>query len=386
MKYLLHGVKIWQAFLDEKRPLEQVCAHYFSRTPTLGKQARQEITEALFSLCRQVQLFIYRLEEGGLMSAEIYRYLPLLQAGERADFSPFPEFVQRGVQRFYTLPQPSKIPVWAQANCPKAWWPFFKKSYGDKAGPLVKQMMETHPLAHGFCYGEQSPAALCKEVPELFSPLPGTRRGVVLKNSSGVGSLEKYGIILQDKGAQLLAEAFAPGPKEKVLDFCSGKGGKAIAAHGLREIGSEIHATEFDPLRFSYLKSRLKELELTETISTHSFEDILKQEAVYDKVLIDVPCSGSGTWGRHPDLPLRQGVEVLKGLMKTQQHILSQAWSLVKPGGLLLYGTCSLLEVENQGQIKTFLGKHPEAVFEDEDLMTPLACESQGFYLAKLRK
>lgn len=173
------------------------------------------------------------------------------------------------------------------------------------------------------------------------------------------GSIE-----VQDEGSQLIAHLVAAAPGQAVWDYCAGAGGKtlAIAASMLNQ--GRIIATDTISWRLQRSRERLKRAGV-HNVECHVLDEtthkwVKRQQEKFDRVLIDVPCSGSGTWRRNPDLKWRLTEDGFQELLVTQAEILKKAAKLVKPGGRLIYSTCSLFEAENQAQINTFLTTHPE--------------------------
>ena len=167
---------------------------------------------------------------------------------------------------------------------------------------------------------------------------------------------------LQDEGSQLLALMTEAAPKQKVVDFCAGAGGKTLALAAMMQNTGVVNAYDVSASRLERMKPRLGR---AGAYNTQVFpirdehEAILKRYAgTADAVLVDAPCSGTGTLRRNPDIKWRP-ID-LAMLTKLQASILEQAAKLVKPGGRLVYATCSLLEEENGAITAAFLNKHPE--------------------------
>ena len=167
---------------------------------------------------------------------------------------------------------------------------------------------------------------------------------------------------LQDEGSQLLGLMTEAAPKQKVVDFCAGAGGKTLELAAMMQNTGALYACDISANRLERLKPRLARAGAYNAQS-HLLRDehdpLLKRwEGSMDVVLIDAPCSGTGTLRRNPDIKWRSiDLEMLK---QTQASILESAASLVKPGGRLVYATCSLLDEENAGITAAFLAKHPE--------------------------
>ncbi len=175
---------------------------------------------------------------------------------------------------------------------------------------------------------------------------------------------------VQDEGSQLLGLLLAPQRRHMVVDFCAGAGGKTLQLGALMHNQGRVYAFDVSQRRLNHLKPRLKRSGLsniTPVLIAHENDARVKRLAgKIDRVLVDAPCSGMGTLRRNPDLKLRQGPEGLEALVQKQRAILAAAAALVKPGGHLVYATCSLLPEENAQQAEHFQATHP--AFE------PLSC------------
>jgi len=166
---------------------------------------------------------------------------------------------------------------------------------------------------------------------------------------------------IQDAGSQRIVAACAARPGQRILDLCAGAGGKTLGlAAELRDQG-EILACDVVDKRLARLLPRAKRAGLhcieTRTIR-NSHDPALTARGPFDCVLIDAPCSGSGTWRRHPEL--KQSEAPLPELMDTQRTLLEDGVRLTRPGGRLVYATCSLWCEENEDQIDRFLDNHPD--------------------------
>ena len=169
---------------------------------------------------------------------------------------------------------------------------------------------------------------------------------------------------LQDEGSQLLAYMTQAAPKEKVVDFCAGAGGKTLALAAMMQNTGALYACDISAGRLERLKPRLARAGAynAQSFAIRDERDpaLKKLEASMDAVLVDAPCSGTGTLRRNPDIKWRP-ID-LDLLTRTQAGILDAASRLVKPGGRLVYATCSLLQEENEAVTEAFLAAHPEFV------------------------
>lgn len=178
------------------------------------------------------------------------------------------------------------------------------------------------------------------------------------------GSIE-----VQDEGSQLLGLLLAPKRGEMVADFCAGAGGKTLLLGALMRSTGRLYAFDVAEKRLANLKPRLIRSGLSNVHPVrieHERDSRVKRLAgKLDRVLVDAPCSGLGTLRRNPDLKWRQTAESIDRLVTQQGSILAAASSLLKPGGRLVYATCSLLAEENEQIVAAFLAAHPEFVAID---------------------
>jgi len=185
---------------------------------------------------------------------------------------------------------------------------------------------------------------------------------------------------LQDAASQAAMESLPLNPGMSVLDYCAGGGGKTLALGG--RVDARYFAHDANAARMRDLPVRAERAGLhVEVLQA----DAMRKHAPYDRVLCDVPCSGSGTWARDPDAKWRFTPEKLATLNRTQEEILNAAALLVSENGVLSYATCSLFAEENEKRIAAFLESHPEwqRVFSRQ---WDLSEGADGFFIAHLRR
>ena len=205
-------------------------------------------------------------------------------------------------------------------------------------------------------------------------------------------------VSVQDAGAQLAAQLLSPQSGDRVLDLCAAPGGKTCHVLEL-EPAIEMVAVELEAERMHMLEQNLERLGLTARLITGDATDAKSwwDGTAFDRILVDAPCSASGVIRRHPDIKSLRKHSDLDTLAQIQQQILQQAWLMLKPGGELLYVTCSVLRQENERQVEQLLSANGDASEYpiNENWGTPcqygrqlLPGEEQadGFYYAKLAK
>jgi 16S rRNA (cytosine967-C5)-methyltransferase len=169
---------------------------------------------------------------------------------------------------------------------------------------------------------------------------------------------------VQDEGSQLLGLLLAPKRGEMVVDFCAGAGGKTLMLGALMKNSGRLYAFDVSDKRLANLKPRLARSGLSNVhpvrIEHERDAKVKRLAGKIDRVLVDAPCSGLGTLRRNPDLKWRQSEQSVAELTAKQATILAGAATLVRPGGRLVYATCSLLAEENDGVVDAFLAAHTE--------------------------
>ena len=218
---------------------------------------------------------------------------------------------------------------------------------------------------------------------------------------------------VQDEGSQLAALFSAAKPGEQVIDLCAGAGGKTLALAAMMQGKGRLIATDHDKRQLAPIHERLSRAGVhnaevrTPKGEAEPLSDI---KATADLVLIDAPCSGTGTWRRNPDAKWRMRPGALEIRIKDQIEVLDRAAGMVKPGGRIAYITCSVLPEENSDQVRGFLARHPEFVVQPPEqtasvlwdkaeafteaalalpegwLMTPRRTGTDGFFVSVLKK
>jgi len=198
--------------------------------------------------------------------------------------------------------------------------------------------------------------------PTRYSPI-----GVRLRDKPALNTHPMFldgAVEVQDEGSQLLGMLVEAKRGEMVVDFCAGAGGKTLQMGAAMSSTGRLYAFDVNDKRLANLAPRLKRSGLSnvfpQRIANENDAKVKRLRGKIDRVLVDAPCTGLGTLRRNPDLKSRQDEAALAELNVKQRAILAAAATLVKPGGRLVYGTCSLLAEENEDIVSEFLAAHPE--------------------------
>ncbi|MFB2553123.1 RsmB/NOP family class I SAM-dependent RNA methyltransferase [Ensifer soli] len=229
-----------------------------------------------------------------------------------------------------------------------------------------------------------------------------------LPNVTAELSFQKGWFEVQDEGSQIVADLVAPREGDQVLDYCAGGGGKTLAMAAAMGNKGQVHAFDTDRKRLAPIIERLKRAG-TRNVQVHDSAKALAPLAGrFDTVLVDAPCTGTGTWRRRPDTKWRLTEKNLQERIDQQREALDAASGFVRPGGTLAYVTCSILPEENEEQIAGFLARHPDfAVLPAADdwprrfgadaprphvsaggllTLTPALTGTDGFFFARLAR
>ena len=213
----------------------------------------------------------------------------------------------------------------------------------------------------------------------------------------------KAGLIeVQDAGSQLACRALDARPGETVIDLCAGAGGKTLALAAAMENKGRLIASDTDRGRLSRLGPRAARAgaSLAETVllnPAHELEALSEFSGTADAVLVDAPCSGTGTWRRNPESRWRMNLPQLERYAEVQARLLDIAAQLVRPGGRLVYIVCSMLDEEGKGQIDAFVARRTGWSAETPELpagiargkgirLSPLRDGTDGFFIARLSR
>jgi 16S rRNA (cytosine967-C5)-methyltransferase len=364
-----HAEAAMTALLSFEHPADGALSYYFRQHRELGHADRGFVAEACYATLRRLRSLSARCPDDQprkLLLAAMY----CLRGWNLKQLAPI---LKDGDAEWLAAAKAANTDEWRPAvRCDLPDWLYERLSArfpGDiealatalnRPAPLdlrVNPLKATREAVLKQLAADHIAAEACR-----FSPL-GIRleeKPVLSKHPLFVdGSIE-----VQDEGSQLLGFLVAPKRGEMVADFCAGAGGKTLLLGALMRSTGRLYAFDVAEKRLANLKPRLARSGLSNVhpvrIESENDQKVKRLAGKLDRVLVDAPCSGLGTLRRNPDLKWRQSPESVEELVAKQTAILASASRLVKPGGRLVYATCSLLTEENDAIVQAFLSAHPD--------------------------
>ena len=357
---LLHKV------LQFDSPADRVVSDFFRTHRELGQRERHTLAETTYTVLRERLLYQHLAQSG---KGEMERRLAVLawQGNEgflRAALSEPEQQWLAQVQKVDRAALPEKL----RHNLPEWLADTLKAALGDEFWPLVASLNGSAPLdlrVNTFKAKRDDVQKALAEARLVAEPTPYSPWGLRIQGKPALNKLDVFtqgDVEVQDEGSQLLALLTDAKRGEMVVDFCAGAGGKTLALGAAMRNTGRLYAFDTSGHRLAALKPRLARSGLSNVYPAqiaHERDDRIKRLAgKIDRVLVDAPCSGLGTLRRNPDLKWRQSPDSIAELRVKQALILASAARLLKPGGRLVYATCSLLDVENEEVAAEFTQAH----------------------------
>lgn len=369
-KLLAAAIDALRLVLKFEQPADAILSHYFRDKRALGPSERSLVAESVFGVLRHKRVLEHLVREAGprrlllgwlirFSDASVRDLAPALKAGEA-------EWLEavNGMSVSDLAPAvTAELPDWVWER-------------------LSPEMPESELLALGGALQEPAPLDLrvnthrsdretvlrgLRDSGIEASPTPHSPIGVRV---SGRPALNRHPLFLegaievQDEGSQLIGFLLAPRRHDLVVDFCAGAGGKSLMLGAMMNSQGRVYAFDVSPGRLSRLKPRLKRSGLSNLhpylLRNEHDTKVKRLAGKIDRVLVDAPCSGLGTLRRNPDLKWRQSAASVAEMRPKQAAILRAAATLVKPGGRMVYATCSLLREENEDIVGAFQAEHPQ--------------------------
>lgn len=370
---LAHAAAAVAQLLELSGPADATLSAYFRAHRELGQRERAFIAEAAFAVLRRRRSLEAAAGSGApeaLLTAALVRVLGL--SGRAME-----GLVDQALVSRVRKARSESLPPAVRADLPDWLWDRLAALYGsDEAMRIAQGMLNSAPLdlrVNLARIGRDEALSQLTGEGIQAAPTPYSPAGIRLSGKPSINRhpLFRDGLVeVQDEGSQLLAWLLAPRRGEMVGDYCAGAGGKTLALAMLMRGAGRVYAMDTSAKRLAALAPRAARARITNVhpiaLSGDSDPRGKRLAGKLDRVLVDAPCSGFGTLRRNPDLKWRHAPQAIVELATKQRRILETAARLVKPGGRLLYATCSILPDENEAIAETFHAAHRE--------FQPLSC------------
>ncbi|KNZ32179.1 MAG: SAM-dependent methyltransferase [Methylibium sp. NZG] len=353
---LLHRV------LQFQQPADNVVSDFFRQQRALGMRERHTLAETTYAVLRQRLLFQHLAQSG---KGEMERRLAVLGWSGNDGFlrAALSEAEQQWLAQVSAVDR-SALPDKLRHNLPEWLAERLMPAMGDEFWPLIDSLNVAAPLdlrVNTFKAKRDDVQAAFKAEGIEAAQTPYSPWGLRVQGKPALHKLDVFvrgDVEVQDEGSQLLALLTDAKRGEMVVDFCAGAGGKTLALGAAMRNTGRLYAFDTSGHRLAALKPRLARSGLSNVypvqIAHERDERIKRLAGKIDRVLVDAPCSGLGTLRRNPDMKWRQSPTSVDELRAKQAAILESAARLLKPGGRLVYATCSLLEEENEAIATAF--------------------------------
>jgi 16S rRNA (cytosine967-C5)-methyltransferase len=313
-----------------------------------------------------------------------------------------------------------EAPAHIRANVPEWLWPTFEATFGSRAVEEGQGLARRAPADLRVNTLKSTRERVLKALaPFGAAPTPLSPVGVRVAapqgpartpNLQAEAAFQAGWFEVQDEGSQIAALLAGAGPRQQVLDFCAGGGGKTLAMAAVMQNTGQIYAYDTERLRLQAIFPRLKRAGArnVQVLRARDRTGLSTLGPRFDLVLVDAPCTGTGVWRRRPEAKWRLKVHSLENRRAEQREVLREAAQFVKPGGRLVYVTCSVLPAENTDQVDWFVGENPEFSVtptadvwsaampspppasaerrQDTLLLTPASHDTDGFFVAVLAR
>ncbi len=349
-------------------PADSVLSRYFRDRHALGQHDRSFVAEAVFGVLRR-KLLLDQLAPQATPRQLVLLWLARVagySGRELAALCSGEEKLWLNATREQT---PATMPLSVDADLPQ--WvverllPQHDENFIRSLGRALQEPAPLDLRVNTLRASREEVIAKLNAAGMEAAPTPWSPIGVRLKGRPALNRHPLFingAIEVQDEGSQILGYLLAPRRSDLVVDFCAGAGGKTLMLGAMMHSQGRVYAFDVSTKRLANLKPRLKRSGLSNLhphVIAHENDTKVKRLAgKIDRVLVDAPCSGLGTLRRNPDLKFRQSPQTVAELVVKQASILQAAARLVKPGGRLVYATCSLLAEENQQIVAAFLSAH----------------------------
>lgn len=366
-----HLLTILDGYDHQTAPIDFYLSNYFREHKALGSKDRAYISEEVYRLIRWKGLLDYLLQKEG-KSLTWFERLNCLTAQDPRSYL-----------------QDKSIPEHVRLSLPEALYAALLHSWDKEIATLIgTNLLESAPTFIRVNLLKTSPEALLQRLKSQgydVSRGSDCETAIIFHKKVNFFILDEFreGLFeVQDEASQMVADLVRCKPHDQVLDFCAGAGGKSLAFAPKLQGSGQIFLHDVRLHALQDAKKRLKRagIQNAQIVHADDAKRLKKLKKNMDWVLVDAPCTGTGTLRRNPDMKWKYTTELLKRLVSEQRVIFERALSYVKPGGHIVYATCSVLAQENGEQLEHFLKTYPLKREGEPYQSRPESGKKDGFF------
>ncbi|PLW77351.1 RsmB/NOP family class I SAM-dependent RNA methyltransferase [Cohaesibacter celericrescens] len=419
------AIEVLQEVEGRKRPVAEALKDWGRTHRFAGSGDRSAIGNIVYDAMRSRASIAWRMGEDTPRALAIgtlafdWNNSPEQLAAAIADDAHAPEALNDAEVAAIEAKSLKDAPFWVKGDIPEWVEGAFLEAFEEDAHMEAKAFSRRPPVDIRVNTLKSTVEKVQKEL-SRFDPKPTKLSKTCLRFPAGKGDSRQPNIQgdpafrkgfyeVQDEGSQIVSSLIYPRAGEQVLDFCAGAGGKTLAMAAQMENKGQIYAYDMNASRLAPIVDRITRAGVrnaqTRTPNDGALDDLMGR---MDRVVVDAPCTGTGTWRRRPETKWKLTEEQLEKRVEEQQLALAQARQFVRPGGYLIYITCSVLAAENEDQIYHFIANNPDfelvsagEVWQDlygleapqpwsSDMMsvtlTPASTQTDGFFFSVLER
>ncbi|MEB3701741.1 Ribosomal RNA small subunit methyltransferase B [Candidatus Bealeia paramacronuclearis] len=407
-------IEVIKTYSQDYSPLDAHLSFYFKARRYIGSKDRQAIATRVYGIFRNYAhiswwallrgVSLSAISSGAAARLQVLAYLMEIEKIDRAKigiwfdgekYSPSKLNDKERQLVGLDLGEPNP-PLWVRGEFPEWLQPALQDLYGDQLLENMQAFQKEAPVdirANTLKINRENLKVKLKAEKIIADALPDSETALRLKDRQPLTSTKAFrdGLFeIQDLGSQKIAESLQATPGMSVLDLCAGAGGKTLAVAALMENKGKIVAMDIANWRLQKARLRLKRADVNNTecrvLDEEGLSWLKRQKGRFDRILIDAPCSGTGTWRRNPEQKWRLTPDEIERLIEIQEGLIHQAAPLLKPNGKIVYATCSILKDENENVVQAFLKKTPKFQLESQVRLAPLQNGTDGFFIATISK
>lgn len=404
-------------------PLDKCVGDYMRTRRYIGSKDRSEVAERIYAMARTSARLSWWVTHTKTENTPRNRIIIWLALGENFDEARFKDLFDGSkyapetltdseislIKKVVKQPLEHKdMPESVMVECPQEHEETLREVFGEDFGHEMRAMLKPATLdlrVNTFTADKEKViGSLAKDGVKVEETAfcPWALRCIDKAYLSRTKAFSKGWVEIQDEGSQLIAWLCSAREGMQILDYCAGGGGKTLALAAAMQKKGRIVAADMDGRRLEKGRRRYKKAGIADIVEIRPLSEdrhrkwFKRQKGTFDVVLTDVPCSGTGTWRRNPDMRWRTYGPPIEELLEIQTEILDKVSKAVKPGGKLVYATCSLMRKENEDQVEKFLKSNAdfELIPLDETLglgspymrLSPYQHKTDGFFAAVLQR